>query len=166
MEGDALFCPQCGSTTLHGGFGAQPQSAKPCDRPVEHPPADVFAHLWKVVLPAHKNASGDDDDEEIPMAVLEVREVIRGYADVTVDDLGPEINRHRQLFSTWAWQAMAAVVKAHSPQLVEAAAASAVSQAYSNSIGVDSSDLDYAVLAVEVASEVLASFTTDGSEDT
>jgi hypothetical protein len=118
------------------------------------------------VLPAHNHASGDDDDKEIPMAVLEVREVIGGNADVTVDDLGPEIMRHRQSCANWARQALAAVFKAHSTQFVEAAAASAVSQAYSNSIGVDSSDLDYAVLAVEVASEVLASFTTDGSEDT
>jgi len=125
------------------------------------PPEVAPARLWKALLPA----SEDSDEEGTPLAVLEVREVIEGRSDVTVSDLDTDITQHRQRFAVWARQAIASVAQVLRAQIIEAAAAAIVKQAYSEGIGVDFSDLDVAVLSVDVASDILSSFFIDGQED-
>ena len=99
------------------------------------------------------------------MEVLEVREVLEGRSDTTVADLDTEITQHRQRVASWARQALASAVRSLWPQIIEAVAAGLVRNAYSEGIGVDLSDLDIAVLSVDVATDTLSSYFIDGQDD-
>jgi len=137
-----------------------PTLAAGCKPPaVQKEPASALARLWRGRL---RNI-GQDDDEETPLAVLEVREAIESSSDFDRADMRQEIAAHRPAVASWARQALASLVRSHEAALIEAIAAEAIESAWSRSVGADSSDLDLAFVAVDAAQALLDSICNSDS---